>query len=102
MARVELRIRIRDLKAVCPLMRPALEESMLRNPRKAREAVMDYKIPEDASPDLLRQAARCVLEYIGSVLDERPARWTTAELARAVRRLVEFEARLKVARPKPH
>jgi hypothetical protein len=76
MAREERRILIRDLKAA---FKPTLQEPLLRNPNTARRAVMDYTIPEDASPELLRQAARCVLEYIGLLLDERRSAKATAD-----------------------
>ena len=61
--------------------------------------------PRDVSPEILRQAQRCLLAYIGWLVDDAPARhpsWAEDELQRALRRLVEVQAAAKTARAKLH
>jgi hypothetical protein len=89
---------------------PLLTEQALANPGESVDAAMDYGLPHDGDPEILRQAQRCLLAYIGWLLDEAPARypsWAKDELQRAVRRLVEVEAatakaKAKGAPPKLH
>lgn len=74
---------------------PALTEQSLADPEESLHAAMDYALPLDRNPEVLRHAQRCLLTYIGWLVDEAPAQypsWAKDELQRAVRRLVEVEA----------
>ncbi len=84
---------------------PVLSARELGDPEKSVDAAMDHRLPRDASPELLRQAKRCLLEYIGWLLKEarvsHPS-WAKDEVQRVVRRLVEVQAAAKGAQPKLH
>jgi hypothetical protein len=81
---------------------PALSEQNLANPDKSVDAAMDDLLARDASPEILHQAQRCLLAYIGWLVDDAPARHPSWELQRALRRLVEVQAAAKTARAKLH
>jgi len=84
---------------------PMLTEQNLADPDESVDAAMDYLLPSGGSPEILRQAQRCLLTYIGWLVDEAPAQypsWAKDELQRAVRRLVEVEAVAKRACPQLH
>jgi hypothetical protein len=74
---------------------PALTEQSLADPEESLHAAMDYLLPRDRNPEVLRHAQRRLLAYIGWLADEAPAQypsWAKDELHRAMRRLVEVEA----------
>jgi hypothetical protein len=74
---------------------PALTEQSLADPEESLHAAMDYVLPLDRNPEVLRHAQRCLLTNIGWLVDEAPAQcpsWAKDELQRAVRGLVEVEA----------
>ena len=84
---------------------PALSEQNLADPDKSVDAAMDDLLPHDVSPEILRLAQRCLLAYIGWLVDDAPARhpsWAEDELQRALRRLVEVQAAAKTACAKLH
>lgn len=84
---------------------PVLTERHLADPDESIDAAMDCALPPDGDPEILRRAERCLLAYIGWLLDEAPARypsWAEDELRRAVRRLVELETAAERAIPKLH
>ena len=84
---------------------PVLTEQHLADPDESVDAAMDYALPLDGDPETLRQAQRCLLAYIGWLLDDAPARypsWAKDELQRAIRRLVEVETAMESACPKLH
>ena len=84
---------------------PVLTELNLADPEESVHAAMDYLLPCDVSSEVLRQAQRHLLSYIGWLLDDAPARypsWSKDELCRAVRRLVELETATETARPPLH
>ena len=86
-------------------MGPALTEQNLADPDEGIDAAMDYRIPRDASTDMLRQARRRLHTYIAWLLDEAlPGHrsWANDEVQRAVRRLVELEMAERAIRPKLH
>ena len=66
---------------------------------------MDYRITREASPQLLHQAQRQLLLYIGWLHEEAAPMhrsWAVDEIGRGVRRLVEVQAAAKIARAKLH
>ena len=82
-----------------------LTEQNLADPNQSVDAAMDDRLACDASPEILRQAQRCLLGYIAWLLDEAPARhpsWAEDELQRALRRLVEVQIAAKTACQKLH
>jgi hypothetical protein len=82
---------------------PVLTEQDLADPGQSVDAAMDYVLPPDGNPEILSHAERCLVAYIGWLLDDAPARypsWAKDELQRALRRLVEVERAAKTARPK--
>jgi hypothetical protein len=84
---------------------PVLTEQNLADPDESVDAAMDYRLPSRGSPEILRQAQRCLLLYIGWLVDEAPAQypsWAKDELQRAMRRLVEVEAVAESACPHLH
>lgn len=84
---------------------PALTLANLADPDEGVDAAMDYSIPRDGDPEIMREAQRRLLSYIGWLLDDAPARhpsWAEDELQRAVRRLVEVRTAVKRQFPKPH
>jgi hypothetical protein len=84
---------------------PVLTGQHLADPDESVDAAMDYALPRDGDPEILRQAQRCLLSYIGWLLDDAPARypsWAKDELQRAIRRLVEVETAVERACPKLH
>jgi len=86
------------------ILEPALTELDLADPDQNVNAAMDYVLPQGNS-EILRQAQRCLLAYIGWLVDDAPARypsWAKDELGRAMRRLVEMEALAERARPQLH
>jgi hypothetical protein len=92
---------VRDM----PELEPVLTEQHLADPDESVDAAMDYALPRDGDPEILRQAQRCLLSYIGWLLDDAPARypsWAKDELQRAIRRLVEVETAVERACPKFH
>jgi hypothetical protein len=92
---------VRDM----PELEPVLTEQHLADPDESVDAAMDYALPRDGDPEILRQAQRCLLSYIGWLLDDAPARypsWAKDELQRAIRRLVEVETAVESACPKLH
>ncbi|MGD1038158.1 MAG: hypothetical protein ABR878_13475 [Roseiarcus sp.] len=83
----------------------ALTERNVADPDEGIDAAMDYRIPRDASTEMLRQARRCLHAYIAWLLDEAlPGHrsWANDEVQRAVRRLVELEMAERAARPRLH
>ena len=89
----------------CETSGPLLTEKNLSDPDESADAAMDYRLPRDANPEILCQAQRTLIFYIGWLLDEAPARypsWAKDELQRGVRRLVEVETAAKTARPGLH
>jgi|ERR1700677_1806467 len=85
-------------------LEPVLTERDLADPDENVNAAMDYLLPQGNS-EILRQAQRCLLAYIGWLVNDAPARypsWAKDELRRAVRRLVEVEAVAERARPQLH
>ena len=88
-----------------PMLEPMLTEKHLADPDESVDAAMDYPLPLDGDPETLHQAQRCLLTYIGWLLDDAPARypsWAEDELQRAIRRLVEMETAAQGACPKLH
>ena len=84
---------------------PPLTEQNLADPEKCVDAAMDDRLTHDASPEILRQAQRCLLGYIAWIQDEALARhpsWAEDELQRALRRLVEVQMAAKTACQKLH
>jgi hypothetical protein len=84
---------------------PTLSEQSLADPDESVDAAMDYRLPTDGHPETLRQAQRCLLVYIGWLLDDAWARypsWAEDELQRALRRLVEVQAATRAVRPRLH
>jgi len=80
---------------LCQNPLPALTEQSLADPEESLHAAMDYLLPRDGNPEVLRHAQRCLLAYIGWLVDDAPAQypsWAKDELHRALRRLVEVEA----------
>jgi hypothetical protein len=93
------------LPAVWEMPGPGLTEENLADPDQSVDAAMDYVLPRSGNPEILRQAQRCLLLYIGWLLDAAPARypsWSKDELHRAVRRLVEVQTAAERARPQLH
>jgi len=89
----------------CEMPEPALTEEDLADPEESVNAAMDHELPRDGSPEILSQTQRCLLMYIGWLVDEAPARypsWAKDELQRAVRRLVEVQTAAKRACPRLH
>jgi len=89
----------------CEMPGPALTEQDLVDPDESVNAAMDYELPRDGSPEILRQTQRCLLIYIGWLVDEAPAQypsWAKDELQRAMRRLVEVQTAAKSACPRLH
>ena len=83
------------LPDVSETLGPVLTEQDFADPDQGVDAAMDYLLPCNASPEILRQMQRCLLAYIGWLVDDAPARhpsWAKDELQRALRRLVEAEA----------
>ena len=94
-----------SLPDVQDIPEPVLTEQHLADPDVSVDAAMDYALPRDGDPEILRQAQRCLLTYIGWLLDDAPARypsWAKDELQRAIRRLVEVETAVESACPKLH
>jgi hypothetical protein len=94
-----------SLPDVQDIPEPVLTEQHLADPEESVDAAMDYALPRDGDAEILRQAQRCLLTYIGWLLDDAPARypsWAKDELQRAIRRLVEVETAVESARPKLH
>ena len=94
-----------SLPDVQDIPEPMLTEQHLADPDESVDAAMDYALPRDGDPGILRQAQRCLLTYIGWLLDDAPARypsWAKDELQRAIRRLVEVETAVESACPKLH
>jgi hypothetical protein len=86
-------------------LEPALTEQNLADPDESVDAAMDYRLPRDVRPEILRQAQRHLLAYIGWLLNDAPARypsWAKDELCRAMRRLVELQTAAKNACPPLH
>jgi hypothetical protein len=84
---------------------PVLTEQSLADPDTSVDAAMDHLLPREASSEVLRQAQRCLLAYIGWLMDDAPARhpsWAKDELQRALRRLVEVQMALRVASHRLH
>ncbi len=54
---------------------PALTEQSLADPEESLHAAMDYVLALDRNPEILRDAQRCLLTYIGCgwLADEAPA-----------------------------
>jgi len=82
-----------------------LTEQNLADPNQSVDAAMDDRLARDASPEILRQAQRCLLAYIAWILDEALAlhpSWAEDELQRALRRLVEVQTAAETACAKLH
>jgi hypothetical protein len=87
------------------LIGPAFSENDLAAPDRAVDSAMDHWIPSSASPEMLRQAQRCLLKYVAWLYEEAlPRRPSSApdEINRAVRRLVELQVAARSARPTLH
>src|SRR5271166_4209365 len=84
------------------LIGPAMSEKALADPDLDVDAAMDHWIPSGASPEMLRQAQRCLWKYIAWLYEEavprRPS-WAPDEINRAVRRLVELQVAVRKVRP---
>ncbi len=92
-------------QACLAMPEPTLTEKSLADPDTGFDAAMDYCIPRDASPPLLRQAERCLLGYIAWLQDEAMPQhrsWANDEIQRAVRRVVEVRTAAKAARARLH
>ena len=92
------------LPDVCEMPEPALTAEDLADPEESVNAAMDHELPRDGSPEILRQTQRCLLIYIGWLVDEAPAQypsWAKDELQRAMRRLVEVQTAAKSACLRP-
>ena len=93
------------LPDVSETLEPMLTEQDFADADQSVDAAMDNLLPRNASPEILRQAQRCLLAYIGWLVDDAPARhpsWAEDELQRALRRLVEVQAAAKTACAKLH
>jgi hypothetical protein len=94
-----------SLPEIHDIPEPVLTEQHLADPDESVDAAMDYALPLDGDPETLRQAQRCLLTYIGWLLDDAPARypsWAEDELQRAIKRLIEVETAAEGACPKLH
>ena len=93
------------LPDVSETLEPVLTEQDFADADQSVDAAMDYRLPRDCNPEILRQGQRCLLTYIGWLLDDAPARypsWAKDELRRALRRLVEMQTAEKAAIPQLH
>jgi len=93
------------LPDVSETLGPVLTEQDFADADQSVDAAMDYLLPRNASPEILRQAQRHLLSYIGWLLDDAPAQypsWAKDELYRALRRLVELQTAAKAACPALH
>jgi len=66
---------------------PMLTEQNLADPEESVNAAMDYTLPPKDNLEILHQTRRCLLVYIGWLLNKAPARypsWAKDELNRAV------------------
>jgi hypothetical protein len=94
-----------SLPDVSETLEPVLTEQDFADADQSVDAAMDYLLPRNASPEILRQTQRHLLSYIGWLLDDAPARypsWAKDELRRAMRRLVEVQTAAKAACPSLH
>ena len=87
------------------LIGPAMSEKALADPDLDVDAAMDQWIPSSASPEMLRQAQRCLWKYVAWLYEEAlplcPS-WAPDEINRAVGRLVELQVAARKARPTLH
>ena len=64
-----------SLPDVQDIPEPVLTGQHLADPDESVDAAMDYALPRDGDPEILRQAQRFLLTYIGWLLDDAPARY---------------------------
>lgn len=98
-------IALLEPRDIVELIGPALSVTDLADPDRNVDAAMDHWIPSGASPEMLRQAQRCLLEYVAWLREEALPRhpcWAKDEVGRALRRLVELEAAVRAAEPTIH
>jgi hypothetical protein len=96
---------VHSLPDVCEITGPMLSQQNLTDPEESIHAAMDFGLPLDGDPEVLHQAQRCLVAYIGWLLDEAAARypsWARDELRRAIKRLVEVQTAAQYVIPRLH